>query len=104
MVTGIAHVHLLINYMSLCMRKPTIWVGIKSDTNHAVQPQKPDFGAKEKGDCSISVAKAKALITAKLICVVVFANADSWFSHAAAHIMSRLRRYFPIGGYSVTRT
>ena len=35
------------------------------------------------------VAKTKAMIsfavTAKLICVFVFANADCWFSHVAAH-------------------
>ena len=37
------------------------------------------------------VAKTKALIsfavTAKLICVFVFAYADCWFSHEAAHFM-----------------
>ena len=37
------------------------------------------------------VAKTKALIsfavTAKLICVFVFAYADCWFSHEAAHLM-----------------
>ena len=36
------------------------------------------------------MAKTKALIsfavTAKLICVFVFAYADCWFSHGAAHI------------------
>ena len=36
------------------------------------------------------VEKAKALIsfavTAKLICAFVFAYADCWFSHAAAHL------------------
>ena len=41
-------------------------------------------------DCTISVAKTKALIsfaaTAKLICVFVFAYAECWFSHAAAKI------------------
>ena len=37
------------------------------------------------------VAKTKALIsfavTAKLICVFVFAYADCWFSHEAAHML-----------------
>ena len=37
------------------------------------------------------VAKTKALIsfaiTAKLICVFVFAYADCWYSHAAAHVL-----------------
>ena len=40
--------------------------------------------------CTIYVAKTKALIsfgvTAKLICVFVFAYAKSWFSHDAAQI------------------
>ena len=40
--------------------------------------------------CTISVAKTKALIsfavTAKLICVFVFAYAIIWFSHDAALI------------------
>ena len=42
-------------------------------------------------DCTICVAKTKVLIsfgvTAKLICVFVFAYADYWFSDAAAHCM-----------------
>ena len=33
--------------------------------------------------------------TAKLICAFVFAYADCWFSHAAAHIVSRMSSYFP---------
>ena len=41
-------------------------------------------------DCTIYVAKTKALIsfavTAKLICVFVFAYAKSRISHDAAHI------------------
>ena len=44
----------------------------------------------KKRDCTIRVAKTKALIsfavTAKLICVFVFAYAESRFSHDAAHI------------------
>ena len=43
-------------------------------------------------DCAIYVAKTKALIsfavTAKLICVFVFAYAKSRFSHDAAQIMT----------------
>ena len=42
-------------------------------------------------DCTISEAKTKALIsfavTAKLICVFVFAYAKSRFSHDEAHII-----------------
>ena len=44
-----------------------------------------------KRDCTIYVAKTKALIsfpfTAKLICVFVFAYAKSLFYHDAAHIV-----------------
>ena len=45
-------------------------------------------------DCTIRVAKTKALIsfavTAKLICVVVFAYAKNRFSHSEAHINSNV--------------
>ena len=50
------------------MRKPTIWFPTRSDTNWAVQSQK--------------------MVTAKLICTSVFAYADCWFSHVAAHILT----------------
>ena len=75
------------------MRKPTFWFLTRSDTKVAVQSQKIakglNFGFRKKRDCTIYVAKAKALIsfavTAKLICVFVFAYAKHWFSHDAAH-------------------
>ena len=42
------------------------------------------------------MAKTKALnsfaVTAKLMCAFVFAYADCWFSHAAAHIP----KYYPL--------
>ena len=44
------------------------------------------------GDCTIRIAKTKALIsfavTVKLICVFVFANAKSQFSHDAAQTLN----------------
>ena len=50
-----------------------------------------NFAFRERRNCTIRVAKTKALIsfavTAKLICVFVFAYADCWFSCAAAHIV-----------------
>ena len=73
------------------MRKPTFWFTTWSDTNRAAQPQKMarDMIFRKKRDCTIRVAKTKALIsfavTAKLICVFVFAYAKR-FSHDAAHI------------------
>ena len=49
-----------------------------------------NFGLKKKSKCIIHVAETKALIsfavTAKLVCVFVFAYANCWFSHEAAHI------------------
>ena len=46
-------------------------------------------------DCTIRVAKTKALIgfavTAKLICVFVFAYAKSRFSHNETHVVVRIR-------------
>ena len=49
-----------------------------------------NFGFRKKMDFTIRVAKTKALIsfavTAKLICVFVFAYAKSRFSHNEAHM------------------
>ena len=72
----------------------------RSDTNRAVQPQKTvrglkfqDLGSRyvDKRDCTIYIAKTKALIscavTAQLICVFVFAYAKRRFSHDAAHLI-----------------
>ena len=82
--------------MSLVVRKPVY--GVSDLVRH-----KPGCTVMEDGKrleisdldrrgiffCTIHVAKRKALIsftvTAKLICVFVFANAKSRFSHTAAH-------------------
>ena len=78
-------------YMSRLVGKPTMWFLNKSDTNQAVQAG--NFGFRKYRNCTIRVAKTKALIsfavTAKLICAFVFADADCWFSHAVAHILCR---------------
>ena len=71
--------------MSLCMRKPTIWVLTRSDTNQPVQSQEQarclKFGLKKNG--TIRAAKTKALISfavaTKLICGFVFTQAFCWF-------------------------
>ena len=77
------------------MRKPTFWFPTSSDTNQAVQLQKIARGLnfcgfRKKRDRTICEAKTKALIsfavTAKLICVFVFAYAKRWFSNDVAHI------------------
>ena len=50
-----------------------------------------NFGFKKKRNCTILVAKTKALIscavTAQLICAFVFAYAKIRFSHDAAHLV-----------------
>ena len=55
-----------------------------------------NFGFRKKRNCTIRIAKTKALIsfavTAKLICVFVFAYADCWFSHEAAHMYLKIIR------------
>ena len=65
------------------------------DTNWAVQPQKMARGLefKKKRDCTMDVAKNKALIsscmlTVQLICIFVFAYAKSRVFHDVAHIFS----------------
>ena len=83
-------------YLSLSLRKPTIWVYDQVDTNWAVQSQKIarslKFRMKEeeglyypcrenKGAGQISFA-----VTAKLVCAFVFAYAKIQFSYAAAHL------------------
>ena len=60
-----------------------MWFSNRSDTNRPVQAQ--------KRNCTIRVAKTKALIsfavTSKLICAFVFAYTNCWFSHEAAQIV-----------------
>ena len=55
-------------------------------------------GFRKKRDCTIHVAKTKALIsfavTAKLICVFVFAYAKKRFSHDAAHYIITLLHFY----------
>ena len=69
-----------------------MWFLNRSDTNQAVQSQKQARSLKfrKKRKCTIRVAKTKALIsfavTAKLICVFVFAYVDCWFSHEVAQM------------------
>ena len=59
--------------------------------NHRRWLEAWNFGFGKKRDCAICVAKTKALIsfavTAKLICVFVFAYAKGRFSHNEAHII-----------------
>ena len=83
--------YVCLNYdMSRLVGKSTMWFPNRSDTNRAVQAQKRAARSLKfrKRNCTIQVAKTKALIsfavTTKLICVFVFAYADCWFSHVVA--------------------
>ena len=71
--------------LSLCTRSQTSWVPTRPDTNRAVQSKKKSRSLKfrihkKKRNCTIRVAKTKALIssavTIQLICAFVFAIAD----------------------------
>ena len=72
----------------MTMRKPAFCMceneGADQLRRHCV------VGFRKKGDCTIYVAKTKALIslavTAKLVCVFVFAYAYRWFYRDTAHI------------------
>ena len=61
----------------------------RSDTNRPVQLQNMarslKFRIRKKGNCTIPLAKTKAL-TAQVICIFVFVWAKIWFSHDMAHI------------------
>ena len=82
--------------LSRDVRKATFWFLTWSDTNQAAQPHKM---ARSLKFCIgsrwivlyIYVAKTKGLIsfavTAKLICLFVFAYAKCWFSHEATQMM-----------------
>ena len=79
------------------MRKPTIWVPTRSNTNQAVESQKQAKGLQfwlELEEELFAFVKTKALIscavTAQLICAFVFAEAFCWFSHAVAQILEEL--------------
>ena len=72
------------------MRKPMFWFPSWSNTNRAAQPQKMarDLKFQKKRNCTIRVAKTKALIS-----VFLFAYANRWFSHDAAQIRETERGY-----------
>ena len=80
--------------MSRLVGKPTIWVPTRSDTKQAVPSQKTARSMKFRiyeveglyYSCSENNSLISFAVTAKLICAFVFAYADCWFSHVAAHI------------------
>ena len=78
------------------MRKPTIWILTRSDTNQAVQPLEMarglKFCIKEEEELYYSSGENKdadQLCGSREadLCVFVFAFANRWFSHAEAHIL-----------------
>ena len=85
--------------LSRLVGKPTMWFPNRFDTNRAVQAQKLarslKFWIESRENQQSAYAKTKALIsfavTAKLICVFVFAYADCWFSHEAAHLFLNIK-------------
>ena len=76
--------------LSRLVGKQTMWFPNRSDTNRAVQAQKQarslKFQIKEEKEEYIRAARTKALISFAVTCAFVFAYADCWFSHEAAHL------------------
>ena len=81
------------------MRKTTFWFPTWSDTNQAVQLQKMARGLKFRSKkveglyylFSENKGADQFAVTAKLICVFVFAYAKRWFSRDTAHIENLTR-------------
>ena len=76
------------------MGKPTMWFSNRSDTNRPVQAQKRVRSLKFRTyveeelyyPSSENQGVISFAVTAKLICVFIFAYADCWFSHEAAQL------------------
>ena len=74
------------------MRKPVFGVSdqVRQKPDWIVRVEASNFGFRKKRGFTIGVAKTKALVsfavTAKLICVFVFAYAKSRFSHNEAQL------------------
>ena len=91
-ICSILHRRVIVMILSLVTRKPTLWFPTWSDTNRAVQLQKIDRGLKFRiykveglySLCSETKALISFAVTAKLICIFVFAYAKCWFSHDVA--------------------
>ena len=89
------------------MRKPTIWVSTSPTQtklyNHRRRLEVSNFGFKKNRNCTICVAKSKAVIsfavTAKLICAFVFAYADCWFSDAVAQMENKIKKLITYSGF-----
>ena len=73
--------------MSLCVRKPTIWVFRPGWHKHRPACTVTEDGQKLEILDENTIVTA---ITAKLICAFGFAYADCWFSHDAAHLRGAL--------------
>ena len=91
--------------MSRVMRKPTFWFPTWCKQTRLYSYRRWleawNFGFRKYRDCTIYVAKTKALIsfpvTAKLICVFVFTYAKCWFSHDMAHMLKFKGDYSNLG-------
>ena len=81
-------------YMSRLVGKPAMWFSKGSDANQTVQSQKQARGLKFRMEVYYLPSENKGArisltVTAKLICVFVFAYADCWFSHEESQLCIR---------------
>ena len=65
--------------------------------SHRISLVALNFGFRKKRNCTIRIAKTKALMScaaaAQMICAFVFAYADCWFSDAAAQLKTAMVRH-----------
>ena len=99
----------LIFICELCVRKPTIWVPTRSDTNQPVQSQKQarslKFRIKEEEGLYYLCSENKGANQLRGYRTFVFAYANCWFSHAVAHVVSlSYRKRFLYNRAYTTRT
>ena len=77
--------------MSHLVEKPSIWFPNRTDTNRHVQLQNLEILEIVEEELYYPSSENKGAdhfaVTAKLICAFVFAYADCWFSHEAAHML-----------------
>ena len=78
------------NNMSMCVRKPTIWVPTRPDTNRDIQSQMMvrgwKFWIQKVEELYYRCSENEGADQLRSICAFVFAYADCWSSHAVAHI------------------
>ena len=84
--------------MSRLVGKPTMWFPNRSDINRPVQSQKRarilKFRIKVEEELYYLSSENKGADQLRSNCAFVFAEADCWFSHVVAQMLSHVSTYF----------